>query len=70
MCTKFGVRAMAMLTALGAGIPSLFIYRVEDPNYHTAGDRPELVDPASLEQAGSIALRVLDSLAADPSPAQ
>ncbi|HTD77793.1 MAG TPA: M28 family peptidase, partial [Chloroflexota bacterium] len=25
---------------LGAGIPALFIYRVEDPNYHTAGDRP------------------------------
>ena len=51
-------------------LPALFIYRVEDPNYHTAGDRPELVDPATLEQAGSIALRVLDSLAADPSPAQ
>ena len=49
---------------LAAGVPALFIYRVEDPNYHTAADRAELVDAAALEQAGTIALHVLDALAA------
>jgi len=51
---------------LDAGIPAVFIYRVEDPNYHTAGDRPELVDADALGQAGSIALAVLDSLSSSP----
>jgi aminopeptidase YwaD len=51
---------------LAAGVPALFIYRVEDPNYHQAGDRAELVDPNALTEAGTIALDVLDSLAADP----
>jgi aminopeptidase YwaD len=50
---------------LAAGVPALFIYRVEDPNYHQAGDRAELVDPNALGEAGSIALSVLDSLASD-----
>ena len=47
---------------LDAGIPAVFLYRVEDPNYHTAGDRPELVDPDALGQAGTIALSILDGL--------
>jgi aminopeptidase YwaD len=47
---------------LEAGIPALFLYRTEDPNYHTANDRAELVDPDALTQAGAIALKVLDSL--------
>jgi aminopeptidase YwaD len=51
---------------LAAGVPALFIYRVEDPNYHQAGDRAELVDPNALGEAGTIALSVLDSLAAEP----
>ena len=50
---------------LAAGVPALFIYRVEDPNYHQAGDRAELVDPNALGEAGSIALNVLDSLGAE-----
>ena len=50
---------------LAVGVPALFIYRVEDPNYHQAGDRPELVDPNALGEAGTMALSVLDSLAAD-----
>jgi aminopeptidase YwaD len=50
---------------LAAGVPALFIYRVEDPNYHQAGDRAELVDPNALGEAGTIAVNVLDSLAAD-----
>jgi aminopeptidase YwaD len=49
---------------ISAGVPALFIHRVEDPNYHQAGDRPGLVDPNALGQAGTIALRVLESLAA------
>ncbi len=47
---------------LDAGLPAVFLYRVEDPNYHTAGDVASLVDPDALSQAGTIALRILDSL--------
>jgi aminopeptidase YwaD len=46
---------------LDAGIPAVFLYRTEDPNYHTANDRAELVDPDALTQAGTIALKILDS---------
>jgi aminopeptidase YwaD len=48
---------------LDAGIPAVFLYRVEDPNYHTAGDVADLVDAEALAQAGTIAEKVLDSLA-------
>ena len=48
---------------LDAGIPAVFLYRIEDPNYHTANDRAEFVDPVALGQAGTIALKILDSLA-------
>lgn len=48
---------------LDAGIPAVFLYRVDDPNYHTAGDVAELVDANALGQAGTIAEKVLDSLA-------
>jgi aminopeptidase YwaD len=47
---------------LDAGIPAVFLYRVEDPNYHTAGDVPALVNPDALSQAGTIALRILDQV--------
>ena len=47
---------------LAAGVPAVFLYRVEDPNYHTAGDVAALVDPDALGQAGTIALSVLDQL--------
>jgi aminopeptidase YwaD len=47
---------------LAAGVPAVFVYRVEDPNYHTAGDVAALVDPDALGQAGTIALSVLDQL--------
>jgi aminopeptidase YwaD len=50
---------------LDAGVPAVFLYRVEDPNYHTAGDVPTLVDPDALTQAGTIALQILDQLAAN-----
>jgi aminopeptidase YwaD len=45
------------------GVPALFIHRVDDPNYHTGGDRPGLIDPKALGSAGTIALSVYDSLA-------
>jgi aminopeptidase YwaD len=48
---------------LEASIPAVFLYRVEDPNYHTAGDVASQVDPQALGQAGTIALGVLDGLA-------
>jgi aminopeptidase YwaD len=55
---------------LDAGIPAVFLYRVEDPNYHTAGDIASLVDPNALTQAGTIALRVADEVATGPQPIQ
>jgi Zn-dependent M28 family amino/carboxypeptidase len=47
---------------LGAGVPAVFFYRTDDPNYHTANDRAEFVDPDALGQAGTLVLRVLDEL--------
>jgi aminopeptidase YwaD len=45
-----------------AGIPSLFIYRSNDPNYHSPNDRAEYVDPANLQIAGDLALDVIAGL--------
>jgi aminopeptidase YwaD len=45
-----------------AGIPSLFIYRSNDPNYHSPNDRAEYVDPANLQIAGDLALDVITGL--------
>jgi aminopeptidase YwaD len=49
-------------------IPSLFVYRGEDPNYHTAGDRAEHVKRENLAIAGGIVLDILDELAANQAP--
>ena len=49
-----------------AGIPAVFLYRTDDPNYHTANDKAEFVDPDALAQAGTLALKVLDGLAQPP----
>ncbi|MDP8923944.1 MAG: M28 family metallopeptidase [Chloroflexota bacterium] len=46
-----------------AGVPVLFIYRANDPNYHSPMDRAEYVEPANLAYAGQIALGVIDALA-------
>jgi aminopeptidase YwaD len=55
---------------LQAGVPAVFVYRIEDPNYHTAGDVADLVDADALGQAGEIALRIMDELPpAEPRPA-
>lgn len=47
---------------LRAGIPALFIYRSNDPNYHSPNDRAQYVDPANLELAGQIAMGVVTAL--------
>jgi aminopeptidase YwaD len=48
---------------VSAGIPAIFFYRSDDPNYHTANDRAEFVDADALGNAGEMALRVLRGLA-------
>ena len=48
-----------------AGVPVLFIYRSNDPNYHSPRDRAEFVDPDALALAGRLATGVLDRLAAE-----
>jgi Zn-dependent M28 family amino/carboxypeptidase len=46
-----------------ADIPALFLYRSNDPNYHSPNDRPDYVDPDNLAFAGSIVVEVLDAIA-------
>jgi aminopeptidase YwaD len=48
---------------VSAGVPAVFFYRSDDPNYHTANDRAEFVDADALGQAGTMVLRVVDELA-------
>ncbi|MFN8636661.1 MAG: M28 family metallopeptidase [Chloroflexota bacterium] len=45
-----------------AGIPALFVYRSNDPNYHSPNDRFEYVDAANLQIAGNLALDVIAAL--------
>jgi aminopeptidase YwaD len=45
-----------------AGIPALFIYRSNDPNYHSPNDKAELIDPANLQLAGQLVLDVVAAL--------
>lgn len=45
-----------------AGIPSVWFSRRRDPDYHSAGDRPENVRWAHLKSAGQAALHLLLSL--------
>jgi len=47
---------------LASNVPAVFIYRTDDPNYHTANDRAEFVDADALQQAGTIALRLVQEL--------
>jgi aminopeptidase YwaD len=51
---------------ISAGIPSVFFYRPDDPNYHTARDTAQKVQPQYLEAAGRIALDLLDQLSRRP----
>jgi Zn-dependent M28 family amino/carboxypeptidase len=47
---------------LNVGIPSIFVYRSNDPNYHSPEDKAQYIDPANLEQAGRIVLGLVSSL--------
>ncbi|GEM_PF-426334 len=47
---------------LQAGIPAVFFYRMNDPNYHLATDQAQFVDPAALEQAGRMAAALVRQL--------
>ena len=48
---------------LAAGIPAVFIHRLDDPNYHTTNDTAEHVDPAALEAASRMVVGMLNQLA-------
>ena len=48
---------------INAGIPGVFIHRLDDPNYHTENDKAEHVQPKALREAGIITLGVLKMLA-------
>jgi Zn-dependent M28 family amino/carboxypeptidase len=71
-----GARALPMRGPLGsasdhasflnAGVPAVFFYRTDDPNYHTPNDRAEFVDADALGQAGTMALRVISEVSASP----
>jgi Zn-dependent M28 family amino/carboxypeptidase len=45
-----------------AGIPALFVYRSNDPNYHSPNDQARYVDPANLQIAGQLVLDVVEAL--------
>ncbi|MCC7105477.1 MAG: M28 family peptidase [Chloroflexi bacterium] len=64
--SAMGTVAMASDHAsfVAAGIPGLFLNWSNDPNYHTAGDTADHIDPALLGVTGQIVLRVLDDLSA------
>jgi len=51
------------LSFIDAGIPAIFIYRSEDPHYHSESDRTEFVEPQLLEEAAKLALLALAVLA-------
>lgn len=48
---------------LQAGIPAVFFYRMDDPNYHLPTDQAQFVDPAALEQAGKMVVGLVERLA-------
>jgi Zn-dependent M28 family amino/carboxypeptidase len=50
---------------IDAGMPGVFVYRSDDPNYHTANDRFEFISPQHIENTGRIVLALLEILAAD-----
>lgn len=47
---------------IDAGIPAVLFNCFCDPNYHTAADRYEFLDPARLETAGDIGLLMVEAL--------
>ncbi len=51
---------------LEAGVPTLFFHRLDDPRYHTAGDRSEYVEAEGIDVAGRLALALLEAVVAAP----
>jgi aminopeptidase YwaD len=47
-----------------AGIPAVFFFRMEDPNYHLATDQTKFIDPINLEQAGRMTVELIKRLVA------
>jgi aminopeptidase YwaD len=47
---------------IAAGIPAVFIYSSDDPNYHSPNDKVEFVQPERLETAGKILLSLVAQL--------
>lgn len=45
-----------------AGVPAMIFHRLDDPNYHTAQDRPEFIDRDSLTEVGRLGLAVIEAL--------
>jgi aminopeptidase YwaD len=57
-------RASDHASFIAAGIPGVFFYVSEDPNYHSAGDTAVHVSPQRLQQVGEIGAALLQRLAA------
>ena len=57
-------RASDHASFIAAGIPGIFFYVSEDPNYHSAGDTAGHVSPQRLQQVGDLGAALLGRLAA------
>lgn len=64
--TQIGTDASDHASFIEAGMPALFFYRAEDPNYHTPEDRAGYVEADHLASAGNLALALIERLAAQP----
>jgi aminopeptidase YwaD len=53
-----------------AGIPALFFYRSNDPNYHSPNDRAEYVEAKFLESAAQLALWLIDRVGTPGTPSR
>ncbi len=58
--TQRGGSDHASFTA--AGIPAVFFYRSEDPNYHSPEDTAQFIDPMALDAVGKMAVQLVMSL--------
>jgi Zn-dependent M28 family amino/carboxypeptidase len=45
-----------------AGIPAVFFYRADDPQWHQPGDTVDRLDPALLEEASRMGVAMLEQL--------
>jgi hypothetical protein len=47
-----------------AGVPAIFFYRADDPQWHQPGDTADRLDPRLLEEAARMGVAMLESLSA------